>query len=384
MTMTAIHPCISIALLAAPLLIPTTDARGGEFTRLKSDERIVFYPAITRLEPGRAVWRSEIRGVIFEPQRARASVAALREAFEMKTDDLTDAESAMFQQRARLFLVDHERGRKIFIRIGTNEFFAGKSGSDGTFAGSIEFGEHAFTRRSTTNHAAGHAASQSESHGNIEFAAVLAREDSRSFTGRLFPLTDAGVSVISDIDDTIKITQVPDREAMLKNTFLREFQPAPGMAEFYATLARTNHAAFHYVSASPWQLYEPLSEFARSNGFPAGTFHLKPFRWKSRKISNLSGDPMKYKLGVIEPLMKQFSQREFILIGDSGERDPEIYGELARRFPKQIKRIYIRDVTGESAESARYEKVFRNLPDVRLQVFTEPGQITIVPDQKPD
>ena len=56
--------------------------------------------------------------------------------------------------------------------------------------------------------------------------------------------------VISDIDDTVKITEVRDRHAMLRNTFLREFQPVPGMADFYQTLARSNGAAFHYTPHS--------------------------------------------------------------------------------------------------------------------------------------
>jgi len=186
--------------------------------------------------------------------------------------------------------------------------------------------------------------------------------------------------VISDIDDTIKVTEVRDHQATLRNTFLREFQSVPGMAQFYQTLARSNHAAFHYLSASPWQLYEPLNEFVRSNGFPAGTFHLKPFRWKSRSFISLFADPVKYKLSVIEPILKRYPKRQFILIGDSGERDPEIYGELARKFPKQIDQIYIRDVTAETAASTRYDAAFRSVPRAHWQVFRQTVEIRSAAD----
>jgi phosphatidate phosphatase APP1 len=115
---------------------------------------------------------------------------------------------------------------------------------------------------------------------------------------------------------------VRDKEATLRNTFLREFQPVPGMAEFYQRLARSPRtpslspspqperpAKFHYISASPWQLYEPLAALVASNDFPAGTFELKEFRWKNRKFFSLFANPEKYKPGVIEPLLKQFPKR---------------------------------------------------------------------------
>ena len=340
------------------VILPIQLALGGEVTRLKADEQMVFYPTLAQHGPERKVWQAEVRGCVFEPERARVSVAVLREALELKTGEMTSAESAVFKQRARLFLVDHERGRKVFVRLGTNEFYVGKSGADGRFAGRIEFEDEG-------------------SENGALFTAILPPGDARQFSGAIFPLADEGVSVISDIDDTIKITEVRDRQATLRNTFLREFQPVPGMAEFYQALARSNHAAFHYVSASPCQLYEPLSELVRSNGFPAGTFQLKPFRWKDRSFFGLFADPAKYKLSVIEPLLKQFPKRKFILIGDSGERDPEIYGELARRFPGQIERIYIRDVTGESADALRYGAAFRDVPRGKWQSFLQPGEIRV-------
>jgi phosphatidate phosphatase APP1 len=183
--------------------------------------------------------------------------------------------------------------------------------------------------------------------------------------------------VISDLDDTIKITEVRDRHAAMRNTFLREFQPVPGMAEFYQTLARSNGAIFHYISASPWQLYEPLAAFVRTNGFPAGTFALKPFRWKDKSFFDLFANPERYKSGVIVPLLQQFPKRKFILIGDSGERDPEIYAALARKYPKQIVRIYIRDVTDESADKERYVKAFRDVPPGRWQIFRDPNELKV-------
>ena len=353
-------------------------------TPLKSDEQLVFYPSVAKRVEGKTnLWHAEIRGCVFEVEKRSLLVAGFREALELKTEDMTSAESLLFSQRARLFLVDHERGKKIFIRLGTNEFFVGKSGADGRFSGQIIFSDVS----------------------PASFTAKLKPDDTRIITGQIFPLAEEGLSVISDIDDTIKITEVRDKEATLRNTFLREFQAVPGMAQFYQALARSPltrpsatlspsdgeragvrgrsespdapkaNIAFHYISASPWQLYEPLAAFVASNGFPAGAFELKEFRWKSRKFFNLFASPEKYKPGVIEPLLKQFPKRKFLLIGDSGERDPEIYGALARKFPEQIIRIYIRDVTNEAAGAGRYQKAFRELPQEKWQIFREPSEI---------
>ena len=183
------------------------------------------------------------------------------------------------------------------------------------------------------------------------------------------------MSVISDIDDTIKVSEVLDKSALLKNTFCRSFKPVEGMAGVYRSWERSRLARFHYVTASPWQLYVPLSDFTCSNGFPAGTWHMKEFRVKDRSALELFASPERYKPGVIESLLRKFPKRQFVLVGDSGEKDPEIYGELARKYPAQIQRIFIRDVTGEGVGSPRYEKVFARLPRDLWQVFKQPREI---------
>jgi len=134
-------------------------------------------------------------------------------------------------------------------------------------------------------------------------------------------------------------------------------------------------AAFHYVSGSPWQLYEPLAEFIRTNGYPAGTFHLKEFRWKDQSFRNLFASPEAYKTGVIGPLLKRCPQRRFVLVGDSGERDPEIYGQLARDHPGRIVRIFIREVGDQASDAPRYQAAFRGLPPGTFRVFRDPREI---------
>ena len=246
MKLAAIFTCLGFCLHAEE-----------KVTNLKSDEQLLFYPTVAQRVSGETnLWRAKIRGCVFEMEKRGLLVAAFREALELKTEELTTAQSVVFAERARLFLVDHERGKKVFARCSTNEFFVGKSGADGRFGTEVLLHETELNRAATGISA--------------PFTAILRAGDPRIFSGAIFPLEAEGVSVISDIDDTIKITEVRDKQATLRNTFLREFQAVPGMAEFYQSLARSNGAAFHYISASPWQLYEPLAALVASNGFPAG------------------------------------------------------------------------------------------------------------------
>ena len=86
-----------------------------------------------------------------------------------------------------------------------------------------------------------------------------------------------GLSLISDIDDTIKVTNIPAGHAVvIENTFYRPFVAAPGMAERYRGLG--DETAFHYVSGAPWQLYRPLAQFITAAGYPQGSFHMKSVR----------------------------------------------------------------------------------------------------------
>ncbi|CAF2972434.1 unnamed protein product [Rotaria sp. Silwood2] len=69
----------------------------------------------------------------------------------------------------------------------------------------------------------------------------------------IYVLASHGVSIISDIDDTIKISKVLFIPSLLKNTFYDDFKPVNGMNELYQKWHKQK-CQFHYVSASPWQL----------------------------------------------------------------------------------------------------------------------------------
>jgi phosphatidate phosphatase APP1 len=341
------------------LLLLAGQLAHAQFSELRHDQEVVFFPTMA-CRGASNCWELDIHGCVYEPDKRTVALTLLRAALGMEHVSMTDAESKMFADRARLFMVDHKGGKEIVIRIGETEFKLPRSEANGHFSSVIQLTDDQVEKLRALNSA---------------LQAVMPSKDTRVFTGELSFFGETGVTVISDIDDTIKITEVLNRNATLRNTFLEPFKPVPGMPEVYRTWTDRCGAQFCYVSASPWQLYSPLADFIRSNGFPAGVFYLKSLRWKDESFFKLFEGPEKYKPQVIEPLMKRFPNRKFVFVGDSGERDPEIYGALARKHTSQVAKILIRNVTKEGPDAGRYKAAFRELPPTLWKVFNESGEI---------
>ncbi|MBE9504993.1 MAG: DUF2183 domain-containing protein, partial [Proteobacteria bacterium] len=165
-----------------------------------------------------------------------------------------------------------------------------------------------------------------------------------------------------------------DKEELLANTFLRDFKEVEGMARLYNKWAGEG-AVFHYLSNSPWQLYPSLSAFLDEKNFPAGSFHLQSFRLKDSSIFNLFTSPETSKPPRIKKILQKYPQRKFILVGDSGEKDPEIYAKIAREHPNQIKHIFIRDLRPEESDESRYISLFEGIPEDKWTLFTDAGRL---------
>jgi phosphatidate phosphatase APP1 len=125
-----------------------------------------------------------------------------------------------------------------------------------------------------------------------------------------------------------------------------------------AQAAAVEDVCFHYVTGGPWQLFTPLHKFLiEQEQFPRGTFHMKNLRKNIlergalRTVADfaVAGDlaTLDQIIRQITALMIHFPRRKFILVGDSGEKDPEVYRAIRKLFPDQVIRILIRDVLSE-------------------------------------
>jgi phosphatidate phosphatase APP1 len=155
--------------------------------------------------------------------------------------------------------------------------------------------------------------------------------------------------VVSDFDDTVAVTNVLDKKGLVKAALLQDetTQPVvPGMSDFYRCLRAVKAEApvFALVSGSPVQ-YEPrIRGFLSRNGF--GPFGLY--------LRDLGPNTLeRYKQPVIRKLL-QSMPHPVVLVGDSGEADPEVYKEIAGEFPGRVRAIYIRDA-GRSSDAARFK-----------------------------
>lgn len=332
---------------------------------VKRDEVIVFYPTYGRFDPSADLWRLRIHGKVYEPEESSIKRALLMRWIRSAAGRRLDARE-LREDRIRPFLVDNEGGKSVTIQIGRTRYVAGTSSSNGHFSSEIAVPAAAIQLLSTSEDSASE--DNAPDDNAVEYRAVLREGDPRVFPGRVHLLAADGVSVISDIDDTIKDSRVIDKAELLRNTFIRDFKAVEGMPEYYETIHEAG-ATFHYVSGSPWQLYVPLEEFLSQAEYPLGTMHLKYFRLKDSSAFDLVGSQSQTKMAAIVPLLTTYPKRHFILIGDSGEQDPEIYGELARQYPDQITEIYIRNVTEASDDDPRFTTAFREIPDEKWTLF---------------
>ncbi len=172
----------------------------------------------------------------------------------------------------------------------------------------------------------------------------------------LLPGDEAEYGVVSDIDDTVLVTGATDLLSMARLTFLHNARtrlPFEGVGGLYRALeagsdgGRTN--PFFYVSSSPWNLYDLLDDFFRHHDLPRGVFLLRDLGLTRERWFSGGHDHKRRK---IEDILALYPHLPFVLVGDSGQKDPEIYARVAAEHPGRIRAIYIRDVTDPPRDAA--------------------------------
>jgi phosphatidate phosphatase APP1 len=190
---------------------------------------------------------------------------------------------------------------------------------------------------------------------------------------------DVAVGVISDIDDTILHSGITDWKTAAQLTFLhnaRTRKPLKGVAKLYQALQSGSdgrgRVPIFYVSSSPWNLYDLIDDFMELNGIPCGPVFLRDLGTDTGKFLKTPGHG--HKLERARRLIERFPQLRWVLLGDSGQADAELYAEAAREFGERIAAIYIRDVdpAGDSpldlAVDAHIERIAgTRVPMLRVQ-----------------
>ena len=160
----------------------------------------------------------------------------------------------------------------------------------------------------------------------------------------LLPSPAAEFGVISDIDDTIVRTGATSLLTMVRSVINNAAARLPfeGVADLYRLLHRDRNPIF-YVSSSPWNLYELLHDFMEINRIPHGPMLLQD--WGIDEKTLILTSHQEHKLAQIQTLLDYYPDLEFVLVGDSGQHDPEIYLQVIQAHPKRVLAVFIRDVT---------------------------------------
>lgn len=176
---------------------------------------------------------------------------------------------------------------------------------------------------------------------------------------------EGGLAVLSDVDDTLLDTHAHHKLHMLAHVLVHpssEFLAIDGAAATLRRLVGSGPDArpVVYVSGSPTSFHRRIGDWLERSGFPSGPLILK--RFSSEHIRN----QMAYKWPHVVALVDGLPTRQWIVFGDSGESDPEIYRRLMLERPGRVRMVYIHLVTKEAADSPRFKGMttFRRWADV--------------------
>lgn len=196
---------------------------------------------------------------------------------------------------------------------------------------------------------------------------LSARVGTQSAAGALLIVPPENtLGIISDVDDTILVSEVTDKDRLLSNSLLKnplQRRAVPGVAAFYRHLAARNPrpeaAPVIYLSASPRQFNGPIQAFLDLNHFPRGVLITK--KVTNDRTSEPLLDQVAYKTRKIEDILARLPHVSFVLVGDDGEKDPETYHDIYTRHPARVEAVWIRHVHPDPARAVFAEQ--RNLAE---------------------
>lgn len=189
-----------------------------------------------------------------------------------------------------------------------------------------------------------------------------------------------GLAIISDIDDTIKLTGVCGNKWDLMRKLLVSDISAwniPNIVAWYSQFYNTHNVTFHYVSNSPWQLYSVIYEYFKAVNLPLGSVHLK--QYSGNILTNFFEPSSSRKKKSLYKIVEDFPNKKFICVGDSGEHDLEAYVDLAVKYPSSVKAIFIRYVT-DSLSDVDDMKIMKRLMQIQATAEAHIKNLAKKPD----
>jgi phosphatidate phosphatase APP1 len=308
------------------------------------DEVVFVEPALFLLDAAGAQGTLESSFWVFEPEATSTTRKQVIRALRRLLPANLDAESQRrFARRTALFFVDNERNKRVTLDFAATSISVGSTGANGRLRVSLPL-------------------PQSDIPANTEPSGRSLPFTAGRIPGalRVHALTQPRCLVVSDFDDTLRHSFVLDEQRLLASTFWETWQPTPGSAAWLAA-QKARGCVVAVLSAGPEALAPEIWRFLSEQGALPHRLILRPFRlWDGSAAAFLEGSRT-FKAEQLAALLSRFPEARVWLVGDSGEGDPEIYGEAARRAPDRIAGIAIRHVEGARNGDDRFAAAFRGV-----------------------
>ncbi|MGP1309903.1 MAG: phosphatidate phosphatase App1 family protein [Phycisphaerales bacterium] len=339
---------------------------------MKDDEVVRLYPTLASWTDDGALI-APVHGRIYEPEHdslvrewAFEVIEELFEEEEGVPERLEEAAQDRLHARLALFAADDERGKRLRVRVGEQTILTGPSTAQGRFRGSARIdGERARTLRNDAPAVFHVELSPKHDRARAHDAAVyVPAPPGAGGTG--------GVAVVCDLDDTVKVSNVRDEHALFRSTFWEEWRAVDGAPDLVRAIADATDATTIYLTAARWPLLGEFRDFLDQVGCPPGVFVMREFDFSLRDFRFTREGAEEHKRGALRELAAALPTHDFVLIGDSTEADPVVYGEFARAHPDRVRAVLVRLVGEDRADDPRFAEAFAGVDQARVILFAKP------------
>jgi phosphatidate phosphatase APP1 len=339
--------------------IPNVEIKPKKEKLLNKNDILLIFPTFAYESPNKVNAVVSVEGKVYKPEKKpllrKLALEVLEDLAGLDVND-DNMDLSTFNDRMDKFIVDDESNVPVKLKIlGTTKTFS--TDIKGHFKGSITI-------------------KKSKIKDSQIFPEVLNHPNPKNIiANKITLIPNNGIAVISDIDDTIRITNMKNSKEMIANAFFYPFRPIPGMSDLYSYM-KDKAINFFYVSATFSQFLVPLISFLEDNNYPIGQFFMKFVSFDDLSFfSHATDAPTSIKPPYLEEIWTTFQQKKFIVIGDDGESDPEIYGDFARKHPDSVVGIFIHHMDPFAIiDDERFKVAFRDLPDIAY-VFKDPEEL---------
>lgn len=181
-----------------------------------------------------------------------------------------------------------------------------------------------------------------------------------------------GLSVISDIDDILRVTKIYQPKEGIINTFARPFTPWMNMPDIYANWSSSSSRIhFHYLTTLPEQVTRTYMEFIYKT-YPLGSFDTRPLNFSNAK------ETLKVRKFLLNKVFDTFPKRKFVLVADTSNHDiMKDYPAMYKDYPGQVSCILLRNTTStDDKDKFPYDTSgFKGIPQEKYMFFNVPDDL---------